>query len=94
VSRRCRCHCRSCGACFTSLQAFDSHRVGPWQDRRCELGDELVEIPDGECHVADPLRPKTGVTLYGHPDAEQAQRYFRAIESRETARTNATGVRS
>jgi hypothetical protein len=39
VTAFCRCHCRACGAHFTSLRAFDAHRVGPISDRGCELGD-------------------------------------------------------
>lgn len=29
------CHCRTCGAYFGGERAFDVHRVGPMDDRRC-----------------------------------------------------------
>jgi hypothetical protein len=88
VTPTCRYHCRSCGAHFTSLQAFDAHRVGPWSDRRCELGDELAEIPGGVCRIEDPTRSRIGVTLYAHPDGEGIRSYFRGREAAHTPPTN------
>ena len=56
----CRYHCRTCGQHFTSLAAFDSHRSGPWAERIClrgfEIlkrdGDRLLEPVAGECRIS------------------------------------------
>jgi hypothetical protein len=44
---RCRCHCRSCGQHFASLEAFDAHRVGDFarpnghpDGRRCIAAED------------------------------------------------------
>lgn len=75
----CRCHCRRCGAHFTSEAAFDLHRQGPSGDRRCDLEDErLIEIEGGHCRIADPEYPIVGVTLYEHANAQKARDHFRA----------------
>jgi hypothetical protein len=46
----CSYHCRNCGRCFASLGAFDAHRKGPHDDRRCEnpLG---LERREGRCNL-------------------------------------------
>ena len=38
-----RCCCKGCGQYFNSLTAFDLHRVGRPEIRRCLLTDEMVE---------------------------------------------------
>jgi hypothetical protein len=38
-----RCVCRGCGQCFNSIFAFDLHRVGKPEARRCLSNDEMVE---------------------------------------------------
>jgi hypothetical protein len=82
----CHYHCRSCGGHFTSLRAFDSHRSGPWSDRRCSYPDDsgLVEIEGGVCYLSDadeqtgaPI-PQMGVTLYEHQAAADVREYFEA----------------
>jgi hypothetical protein len=76
----CRYHCRSCGAHFTSLRAFDSHRVGPWADRRCELPDELIEIEGGACRISNPELSLNAVTLYEDSEAERLREYLAGRE--------------
>lgn len=68
----CRFHCAACGAHFTSLRAFDAHRQGPWDDRRCEFPDELIERT-GVCKLSGPV-PRVGVTVLEHPSAEDIRR--------------------
>jgi hypothetical protein len=66
----CSHHCRGCGACFTSLRAFDLDRTGPMSDRRCGLaGADLVERTGG-CRVANPEVPLAGVTVYERSDTD------------------------
>jgi len=60
----CRYHCTSCGEHFTSLVAFDHHRVGSFDagDRHCEYPEDCVsakgrtllnlQSPDGWCRLA------------------------------------------
>ena len=38
-----RCLCRGCGQYFNSTSAFDLHRVGKPEARRCLSTDEMVE---------------------------------------------------
>jgi hypothetical protein len=38
-----RCVCRGCGQYFNSTSAFDLHRVGKPEARRCLSTDEMVE---------------------------------------------------
>ena len=35
------CKCSACGAYFYSVKAFDTHRVGPYVDRRCMTDAEM-----------------------------------------------------
>lgn len=39
-----RCECGACGLRFGSLYAFDHHRVGGWEDRRCLPNTALSEL--------------------------------------------------
>lgn len=36
-----RCLCRTCGERFNSLSAFDRHRIGAFDDRRCLTPGEM-----------------------------------------------------
>lgn len=57
----CRSHCAKCGLHFSSDKAFDAHRVGPMDERRCEHPWDLTTadgrpklVPlseDGTCKV-------------------------------------------
>jgi hypothetical protein len=52
--RFCRYHCRACGSCFVSLEAFDAHRTGPMADRRCEFPEAVEWIErQGECRISE-----------------------------------------
>jgi hypothetical protein len=59
--------CRSCGADFTSLTAFDAHRVGKHMPltRRCVDPETvgLVRVQPGDSTTYD-TRVATGVPLY------------------------------
>ncbi len=62
----CRCHCRRCGARFTSLEAFDAHHEGSGESLRpCVFPDEaeLVEVI-GTCEIGDPGEPASGAVIY------------------------------
>jgi hypothetical protein len=86
----CSHHCRECGACFTSLRAFDLHRVGSWSDRRCDLaGAELVERT-GTCKVSNPELPVAGVTLYERSDTQDYRDRMNAALT--ASRTLSAGV--
>lgn len=37
------CLCRACGAAFQSVRAFEAHRVGPWDERRCLTTPRMAE---------------------------------------------------
>lgn len=62
----CSHHCRTCNACFSSLKAFDAHRVfaeghpGDWDHRVCiePLDDRRFELKtgDGVCNLARPQK--------------------------------------
>jgi hypothetical protein len=82
MADHCTCHCRPCGSHFTSLRAFDAHRQGPSDARRCELPDTgLVELT-GICKLADPDMPLAGVTVY---ELEATQDYRSYRRGRQTA---------
>lgn len=62
----CRDHCFACGRHFSSLEAFDRHRVGSFRDpddpRRCtspidvtnQTGEAVYEVRDpGACTITD-----------------------------------------
>ncbi len=38
-----RCTCRGCGELFNSVTAFDAHRTGPADRRRCLTIPEMLE---------------------------------------------------
>lgn len=77
----CRYHCRPCGAHFSSLRAFDAHRIGPMGNRRCELGDaDLIERFAGVCKIAGET-PIIGITVYERPDAAGYRDYRRAVQA-------------
>ena len=78
MTSTCRYHCRACGAHFTSLEAFDAHRAGEMDARRCELADApLVERAGGSCSIAGPT-PRVGITVYEHVKAARAREAFGA----------------
>src|SRR5947208_6132463 len=81
-STHCRCHCRSCGGHFSSLEAFDAHRSGG----ACTFLDDsgLVELR-GVCKIADPTAPTIGVVVYGHERAGRAREAFGGANGRQTA---------
>jgi hypothetical protein len=88
VTHHCRYHCRACGGHFTSLEAFDGHRDGPYDHaRECSYPVDLVEH-DGTCAIADPLAPRVGVSVLSHPRAERAQEAFGTRKGRQAARAN------
>lgn len=67
---RCRSHCPSCGAHFTSDGAFDAHRAGSHRegDRHC-LDPEPVEglrvvTDSGRCEISRPH--SEGIELWEH----------------------------
>ena len=82
--------CRSCGGHFTSLEAFDAHRSGPFDGERvCSYPDDasLIELT-GTCKiVAGP--PQVGVTVYEHERAGKLRDYRQAQNARPTRSTDA-----
>ncbi len=83
----CRNHCRSCGSHFTSLEAFDAHHRGSGTSLvPCAFPEDapLVGITGGTCAIDDPDRRFTGITVYTTERAQEAARYFRGIEGRES----------
>lgn len=68
----CTHHCRACGAHFSSLQAFDSHRQGPSSERYCEVPTGVVDRKNrqrltplsehGECRIRP--NPQSDVTIW------------------------------
>jgi hypothetical protein len=88
MSASCTNHCRTCGAHFTSLEAFAAHRGGSYKDntRGCWVDDDLplVELT-GTCKLADPDTPQAGVSVYEHERAAKARDYFGALGGRHTA---------
>lgn len=69
----CAYHCRTCNACFGSLNAFDTHRQfekghkGDWDHRVCvEPMDDRRFGPKtrvGQCKLARP--PKSATVIWG-----------------------------
>ena len=87
----CAYHCRTCGAHFTSLGAFDGHREGPaGSNRVCSFPDsaELVELT-GTCKIGDPTMPSVAVTIYSTERAARARDYFNGTNARQTLSANA-----
>lgn len=87
ASPACRFHCAECRSHFTSLRAFDLHRV----DGACNFLDErIVEYPrPGVCRLEDPNVPKVGQTLYGADDGERLRNHFDAALTASTTRKTA-----
>jgi hypothetical protein len=78
MTTTCSHHCSACGTCFTSLRAFDLHRAGAMDDRRCDLaGVELVERA-GTCKVANSELPVRDVTVYERKDAADYRERMKA----------------
>lgn len=46
MTASCRWHCRGCGAHFSSIKAFDTHRVGEFDRPRGESGGRACRAPD------------------------------------------------
>lgn len=75
----CRFHCRCCGGHFASLEAFDAHRSGSMDARRCDYPDdaELVERAGGSCSIAYPAQPAIeNITVYSTKRADRARDAF------------------
>lgn len=85
----CRYHCRGCGGHFTSLEAFDLHRDGPYDARECAYPVDLAEH-EGVCATVSPTR--SGVTVYSSPRADRAGNYFRAENGAHTAPAKRSGA--
>jgi hypothetical protein len=82
----CTNHCRACGHHFTSLRAFDAHRRGPMDARRCEPpGPDLAERI-GICRLAGPDLPIAGGTLYERADSRD---YRERMNARHAASRHA-----
>lgn len=62
----CRCHCRRCGAHFTSSEAFDAHHDGSGETLRpCRFPDDADRVElFGTCKLDDPSEPARGVVIY------------------------------
>ena len=91
MTSTCSYHCRTCGAHFTSLEAFDAHREGPaGGNRTCSFPEsaELVELT-GTCKISDPTTPSVAVTIYSTERAARARDYFGDTNVRQTASANA-----
>jgi hypothetical protein len=74
---RCTYHCRSCGAHFTSLEAFDDHHEGSGASLKpCAFpdGHGLVERT-GVCKLGSSA-PQVGVTVYESRRAEASRAYW------------------
>lgn len=54
---RCHYHCPTCDRHFASLRAFDWHRVGSWENRRCvdpASTERRYAGADGTCGLERP----------------------------------------
>jgi hypothetical protein len=92
MADNCTYHCRPCSSHFTSLRAFDAHRQGPSDDRRCEFPDSgLVELT-GVCKLADPDMPLAGVTLHEHESAQDYRERMNAAHSLTASQIEGCGV--
>lgn len=80
----CRYHCGSCGAHFTSLEAFDAH--GPRnRSEGCEWPEDVALIEmSGKCSIADE-QIRYDVTIYSTARASRARDHFGAQNAREAA---------
>jgi hypothetical protein len=71
----CTTHCACCGSHFTSLAAFDAHRVRPHDgDRRCSLDAPELRpaTEDGRCELT--AEDLYGVVVYEHGPQVDATR--------------------
>lgn len=61
----CNAHCRECGGHFSSTSAFDRHREGPWDDRRCGDPEDHARLYSytGDCDIAG-AEDKKGITVW------------------------------
>ena len=87
----CRCHCRCCGSCFSSLEAFDAHHEGSGEGLRpCTFPVDLLEST-GICRIAG-AETKPAVTLYSSArSTEVAERLRKPSDS--PARAHITAER-
>jgi hypothetical protein len=70
----CTHHCRGCDGHFTSLRAFDRHRV----DGECGDPDEMLVEVDGLCTCKITGRGHLApVTLYELPETEAFRQHHR-----------------
>jgi hypothetical protein len=77
-ARSCRCHCRSCGGHFTSLEAFDAHR----NDGECSWPDGVEWVEHcGVCKISEHDE-------MGQPIPRAVTVYALAISEKELTRLN------
>ena len=57
----CTHHCGSCGRHFSSLKAFDAHRVGEFEAKSTIEGRHCVGLEFRESKVAKQFKARTGV---------------------------------
>jgi hypothetical protein len=70
----CTTHCVECDTCFSGTSAFDAHRSGPPEDRRCEDPAEVrdrngkrllvVKTNAGTCRLSTPPTVKAPVEIW------------------------------
>lgn len=70
----CRAHCRECGACFASVDAFDRHRAGPWRERYCRIPLGAFELVRGTCQID--CEPQVRAVWRLAVAADRARRHF------------------
>lgn len=75
----CRYHCRTCESHFTSLAAFDLHRVGPFTNRMCKAPDTIKDLSEkqGICKMDDPDKP-LDAKIYELTSSEEYREYRNA----------------
>jgi len=63
IKRKTSCthHCRSCDRHFSSLQAFDAHRVGEFEPESTIEGRHCIGLEFHEPKVAKQFKARTGV---------------------------------
>lgn len=76
-ARRCQHHCSGCGSHFTSLEAFDDHRVGDFAAGKVcwgEGSEDRLEIvrEDGICDIGH-SPPRIAVRLWRHHPGYRAE---------------------
>ncbi len=60
----CTYHCRSCNSHFSSLAAFDEHRV---DQKQCYIKYDDYDVTEGECRISDD-KVYTNVTILALPN--------------------------